>query len=236
MLRPSVAAVVIALASASAVHAQDLASICERVMRPPVGAWSEFKFVGGRNDGGTMRLAIVGTERQQGTEYLWLEVAMHGIGSGGGAGKVSRALISKALVRGFGPAAGVPRVSVVKIGDEPAMEMPAGRPRPGASAPMLENCRKARVMGWESVTVPAGTFRALHVANASGHGETWLDPALPFAMVKEADNAAGDSHQMVLIGRGTGARTQITERPRPYDPRLFVQMMMGERAPSSRRP
>lgn len=37
----------------------------------------------------------------------------------------------------------------------------------------------------------------------------------------------GDSGEMVLTGRGTGAKSQITEAPRPYDPQLLMQLMVG---------
>ena len=79
------------------------------------------------------------------------------------------------------------------------------------------------------VTVPAGTFRALHVAGASGHSDSWVDPDLPFALVKEAGNDEGQS-QMVLVSHGTGAQSRITERPRPFDARLFMQAVTGARA------
>ena len=39
---------------------------------------------------------------------------------------------------------------------------------------------------------------------------------------------------MVLIGHGMGARSQITERPRPFDPQLFMQMMTGARRARAR--
>ena len=238
MLRPVVAASLLtALAAASAARAQDLAALCEKVRRPPVGAWSQFRYEGGRNEGATIRMSIVGTERQEGTEYLWLEVAMHGFGAGREGAAASRTMISKLLIRGFGPAAGAPRMSVMKIGDAPAMEMPAGRSRAGAGgAPMLENCLNAKVVGWESVTVPAGTFRALHIINAAGRNDSWIDPDLPFALVKEASNDQGGRGQLVLVSRGTGARSASTERPRPYDPRLLMEMMTGERPRARQRP
>ena len=209
--------------------AQDLTSICETVQHPRVGAWSEFKMIGGRNDGATMRMSVVGTERREGAAYLWLEIVMRGFGAGRGEDASGpRLMISKMLVPGFGPGMGQPAVTIVKIDDVPAMEMPHGGQGPGSPKSGLENCRNARVVGWESVTVPAGTFRALHVVGASGHSDSWVNPDLPFALVKE--NANDEEHtQTVLVGHGTGARSQITERPRPFDAQLFMRGLAGAR-------
>lgn len=235
MLRPVVAVLALVVVVPSVACAQDMAALCRRVRHPPVGAWSEFKFVGGRNDAATIRMSIVGTENREGAGYLWLEMAMRGfaMGSGGeGGARESRPMITRMLVTDYGPGMRAARATIMKIGGAPAMEMPGGRSRgPGAAgAPTLENCRNAKVIGWESVTVPAGTFRALHVVNASGRGDSWIDPELPFALVKEATGGEEEQrHQLVLIAHGMGARSQITERPRPFDPRLFMQMMTGGR-------
>lgn len=233
MPRPVVAALALAAFAGSppvALRAQDLVAICEKVQHPPVGAWSEFKFVGGRNDGATIRMAVVGTERQEGATYFWLEMAMRGLAmgpAGPGGARESRSMIMKRLVAGFGPGMTSARAAVMKMGTAPAMEMPVEQSRAaGAGAPNLQNCRNAKVIGWESVTVPAGTFHALHIQGASGRGESWIDPQLPFALVKDA--SSGDAQQqLVLTGHGTGARSQITERPRPFDQQLYMQMLMG---------
>ncbi len=230
MLRRLVAATALfALALPAAAAAQDLSSICEKAMQPRVGAWAQYRMVGGRNDGATMRMSIVGTERRAGTAYYWLEVVMQGFGRGRGEqGAGPQRMVSKLLVQGLGPAAGRPAATIVKLDDGPAMEMPQGRPSPGGAGPTgLQECRDAKVVGWESVTVPAGRFRALHVRNASGRGESWVAPDLPFALVKEASSEDGQGTSTVLTGRGTGARSLITERPRPFDPQLFMRMMTG---------
>ena len=229
MHRIAAAAFLVALLPVVAA-AQDLRSICEKVQHPRVGAWSEFKMIGGRNDGATMRMAVVGTERREGTAYIWLEIVMRGFGAGRGEDASGpRVMISKMLVPGFGPGMGQPAATIVKIGDVPAMEMPRGGQGPGSPRSTgLENCRNARVVGWESVTVPGGTFRALHVVGASGHSDSWVVPDLPFALVKE--NANDEEHtQTVLVGHGTGARSQITERPRPFDAQLFMRGLAGAR-------
>lgn len=237
MLRRLVVAIALfALTLPAAAAAQDLASICEKAVQPRVGAWAEYRMVGGRNDGATLRMSIVGTERREGAQYYWLETVMRGFGAGRGEQAAGpRRMISKLLIQGLGPAAGRPVATIVKLDDSPAMEMPQGRPSPGGAGPTgLQACRNAKVVGWETVTVPAGRFRALHVTNASGRGETWLVPDLPFALVKEASTEDGQGTSTVLTGRGTGARSLITERPRPFDAQLFMRQMTG--APARPRP
>jgi hypothetical protein len=139
-------------------------------------------------------------------------------------------MISKTLVQGIGAAAGQPAATIVKVDQAPAMEMPQGRPSPGARPTGLEDCRNGKVVGWESVTVPAGTFRALHVRDASGHGESWVVPDLPFALVKEASTDGGEPSQTLLTAHGMGARSQITERPRPFDMQAFMRAIAGGQA------
>lgn len=233
MLRQLVAASALISCCVPAVApAQDLASLCEKARRPAVGAWSEFKWVGGRNDGATIRMSVVGTERRAGTDLLWMEMVMRDFPMGPrqrtGERQRTARIVSKVLVEGFGGGDYSPRASIMKLGDGPAMEMPMGQSRMGtAGAPNLDACRSAKVVGWESVTVPAGTFRALHVQSTSGRDDTWVVPNLPFALVKESASDDGQGHQMVLIGHGMGARSLITEKPRPFDPHLFMQMMTG---------
>jgi hypothetical protein len=232
MMRRIAAAAALILLLPALAAAQDLVSLCERARHPAVGAWSEFKWVGGRNDGATIRMSIVGKERREGADYLWMEIVMRDfpMGSGRQQAEAPRRMISKMLVPGFGAGAGSPRAAIIKLGDLPAMEMPVGQSRMGAQgAPNLEACQNAKVVGWESVTVPAGTFRAIHIVGANGRGDSWVAPNLPFALVKEVGNDEGQSRQMVLIAHGMGARSLITERPQPFDPRLFAEMMSGRR-------
>jgi hypothetical protein len=233
MLRRIVAASAVALFAVPAARAQDLVAICQRAMHPAVGAWSQYRMVGGREDGATLRMSVVGRESHDGTAYLWIEVAARGFRMGPGGGD-TLSMISKMLAPGFGPGLGQARAHIVKIGSARAMEMPVRQARtPGApGADVLANCRTAKVIGWERVTVPAGTFRALHIVNAQGKSDTWVNPDLPLAFVKSTTSeGAQGPHQMVLAAHGTGAKSQITETPQPYDPRLYMQMMPGGRMP-----
>jgi hypothetical protein len=230
MLFRIAAASAVLLCAVPAARAQDLAALCRGLAHPPVGAWAQYSMVGGRAGGATMRLSIVGTETHGDTSYLWLEIAVRGmpLGMPGGAGD-TLSIVNKMLVSGYGPGMAEPRAHVMKFGSAPAMTMPVGQGHgatPGART--MQDCGDGKVVGWERVTVPAGTFRAVHVQNAEGKGDSWVVPNLPFGLVKAATaGAEGDSGQMVLVSHGTGARSQITEAPRPYDAQLLMQLMMS---------
>ena len=224
------------LLAVPAARARNLVDICRRASRPPVGAWARYRFEGGRESGATIRMAIVGTESHGDTTYLWVEVAGHGFHMGGArneGGGDTLTMINKMLVPGVGPGMASPRAMIMKIGTLPAMEMPMGMPGGNRSSPgtdALRACAEAKVVGWESVTVPAGTFRALHVRNAERGGESWVVPDLPFAMVKVTSGREnGAMNDMVLLAHGSGARSEITETPQPFNPQAFGQMMMQQR-------
>jgi hypothetical protein len=222
----AVASAVVPAMLVTAARAQDLSAICERAIHPSVGAWSEFRMTGGRQEGSSFRMAVVGKESRDGTPYVWIEAEIHGIVMGPGSGHPIT-VITKALVPDLDHGMGQARERIMKIGDQPAMEMPASQshvaPTPGSD--ILSGCRSAKVIGWERVTVPAGTFRALHVQDARGNGDTWVDPDLPLAVVKGTSH--GGQSSMELTAHGSGARTRITGKPRPWDPMAFRQMMMG---------
>ena len=230
MLRRLAVASVLLLLAAPAVRAQNLVDICRKAIRPPLGGWARYRFEGGRESGATVRMAIVGSESHGDTTYLWVEVAAHGFRMGREEGGDTLSLINKMLVPGIGPGMASPRAMVMKFGSLPAMEMPMGQPGelrlpPGSDA--LRACADAKAVGWESVTVPAGTFRALHVQNAEGRGDSWVVPDMPFAIVKVATGR--DAGDMVLVSHGMGARSEITETPQPFNPAAFAQLMMQQR-------
>ena len=229
MLRPvRVAAVFAVLAlAATSLHSQDLVALCKQVSNPPVGAWSAFRFVGGQEDGATMKISVVGTEAHGDTTYKWLEIAMNGFKGGRGE---SFSGVSKILVPSFGPGMGHPRAMVLKFGNAPAMTMPTGGPMAamsGGDRTGIEKCGEGKSLGWENVTVPGGTFRALHVQDKDGNGDVWVMPSMPLGLIKmHSDKESGGD--MVLTGHGMGAKTAITEAPVPFNPTVLMQMMGGQ--------
>jgi hypothetical protein len=80
------------------------------------------------------------------------------------------------------------------------------------SKPTKESIDGATV-GTESVTTPAGTFRAKHVRFGGGYGtlDWWLDESAVGGWVKFSalDNEKKPSYTMELIGKGTGAKSEL---------------------------
>ncbi len=189
--------------------AQDLQAICREMGKVTVGQWASYSLTGSSE--GTARFAIVGTEQQDTATLYWYEMNMN-ISKGEGAGRGP--MIMQLLVPGVDKAGNV-RAMVMKAGSEPAMRLPqqmvgmmAGRA--GANNVVTANARRCsggEVVGWESVTVPAGTIRALHVKGADG--DAWLATGVPFGLVK----AVGTGREMVLTGRGADGKSSITETP-----------------------
>lgn len=214
------------LTAAPAARAQDLAAVCRQILHPSQGAWSQYRMVGGRADGMTIRMSVVGRATRGDSAFLWLEFATRGIPIPiAGVRSDTLVIINKMLVTGYGPDLAEPRERIMKVGSTPAMTMPTTPGSPGESAPSLHQCADGKVVGWERVTVAGGTFRALHLQDSAGTGDSWVAPDLPFGVVKAL---SADSGRMELTGHGMGATSQITETPKPFDPQLFMQMFMKQ--------
>src|SRR5258706_12092027 len=58
--------------------ANDKDRVCAQVQNrtPPVGSWASYNWTGGRSNGTTMRMAVVGQEPQDGKAYFWYEVTI----------------------------------------------------------------------------------------------------------------------------------------------------------------
>ena len=217
MLNVKSLALFIALAGAAAppsLAAQDKDKLCNDLQQKPmqVGQWANFRWTGGRTDGSTMRLAVVGTEAVGGTPYYWFEVGFDDA-SKGPRGK----MVIQVLVPGFNKATDV-RGMIMKSGTEPAMRMPAemvqmasGQMGKNFATEFAHKCQEMDVVGWEQTTVPAGTFRALHLRHVAEQTDTWVVPALYFGVLRVT---LKDGSTMELTGRGTDAKSSITETPR----------------------
>ena len=163
--RFALAVLAVVLVCAAPALAQDKDKICRDVQHRPmtVGQWASYAWTGGRSDGGTMRFAIVGTELQEGTKYYWYEMTISDRNRGA-KGKT----IMQMLVPGLAYQAGGLRGMIMKSGDDPATRMPdqmirmmGSRMASNITAEITRSCLEMEVVGWEDVTVPAGTFHAL---------------------------------------------------------------------------
>jgi len=193
--------------------ATDQARICAQLQNrtPAVGTWATYTWTGGRSNGSTMRMAVVGQEPQDGKTYYWYEVSI------ADPARPKDKMIMQMLVAGLG--AGNVRGIVMKSGQQPAMKLPPqmiqmvnSSPGMNLAADLARQCQAMEVIGWERVTVPGGGFRALHMrSTASGMvSEVWVQPDLPFAMVK---SVLTDGGAMELGAQGTDAKSSITETP-----------------------
>ena len=197
------------LAAVAPVRAQDVCS--QYRPTPAVGSWAEY--VNTRGDqSSTMRLAIVGQEKRDGKDAVWFESA-----SESPRGK----MVVELLVPSFPFAQGDVMEMVVKRGDDPAMKMPgammggAGRGGPGrgrggnAASSWETECKTMTVVGPESVTVPAGTFKTTHLRNSADSTDVWVNKDVPFGFVKSVSRGGS----MTLKASGKNARKSITETP-----------------------
>ncbi|MDH3198202.1 MAG: hypothetical protein OEO21_08165 [Candidatus Krumholzibacteria bacterium] len=195
----------------AALAAQDVAELCGELQhrKPAVGSWAGYQMTGGKADGSQMRMAIVGSEAHGDSTFYWYEMAVES--------PKSETMVMQMLVPGIAYNMGRVRALVMKAGKEPAMKMPqqmvsmmASRMMPNLAAEIARNCLETEVLGWESVTVPAGSFRALHVRQKD-QSEGWVTRDHMFGLVKAVTK---DGATMELTGRGNDAKSSITETPR----------------------
>jgi len=192
----------------SAQSATDLADVCKALGNAKVGQWASFEGTSA-SGGGKLRLAVVGSERASDSTLYWFEVNFAGQEPG-------KSGVVQILAPNLASGSATPRSLIVKIGAQPAMRISgemAGMmgQKPGqdnAAFDWASRCSGAHVVGWESVTVPAGTFRALHVTTDDA-GEVWATRDVPFGLVK----LHGKQGDLALAARGTDAKSSITEKP-----------------------
>ncbi len=213
MLKPAgiLAALSLLTSHISPLRAQELGELCRAAGRMTPGQWASYSVTGGRANGSTMRFAIVGTQRAGDTTLYWFEINTTTPNQEGKGGA-----IMQMLVPGLGPEAAHIHGLVMKAGGQPAMKMPdqmigmmSSQMSQNAALETTRRCANAQVVGWETVTVPAGSIRALHVKDAAG-GEAWVSRDIPFGIVKVHGKDGGE---MALTGRGTDAKSSITEQP-----------------------
>jgi hypothetical protein len=176
--------------------------------KPVVGGWSEYQMTGKGEQPSKMKIAIVGKE---GDDY-WYETVMET--------KQEGRMISKMLVSGNPEDQKSIKRMIVKMGDEPAMEMPVQMMQ---GSKLQEQKGKIIDKGTESIKVPAGTFTAQHMQYQDGEivVDSWVHKDVPpYGMIKSQSK----EFEMVLLGYGTGAKTLITETPQKFEMPQIPQM------------
>jgi hypothetical protein len=180
--------------------------------KPVVGGWSEYQMTSKREGTTKMKVAIVDKE---GDAY-WFETVMEG-------GQEKRTIM-KMLVSGNPEDQKNIKRMIVKQGNEPAMEMPVEM----MQQPSKSQAQSGKVIdkGTETIKVPAGTFKTQHsqYQDAEGVVDTWMyKDVSPYGMIKSVSKDT----EMVLIGYGTGAKTQITETPQKFEMPQMPQIPEG---------
>jgi hypothetical protein len=176
------------------------------VKMPEVGQWAEYKGVM-KDDPYTLRYAVVGSEERGGKTMKWLELRMVGE-------KKDRNMIYQVLTPGTPAEMDQAQEIIFKPGDKQAMKMNAmmmkmvrGQLEKNS---ILDNvCDGVTLAGEESVTVPAGTFKALRYHSSEHQSDTWVVPDRPFLMIK----SKGKDFELSLTSSGDGAKSSITEKP-----------------------
>lgn len=173
---------------------------------PDVGQWAEFQGVMNKKPY-TMRYAVVGAEEREGKPMKWLELRMVGEDS-------SRNLVYQILTPGNPAEMDQAQEIIFKSGDRQAMKMNGMmmnmiRGQFQKNSILGDVCEGVTVAGEESVTVPAGTFKAVRYHNSKHEGDTWMVPDLPFYMVK----TKGKNLERHRTASGDGAKSSITETP-----------------------
>lgn len=203
MLRQSALALVLASVAVAPVAAQGPCAD-KGAKLPPVGSWASYNATMPGRDGATrnttFRMAYLGHE-DQGDR---LEFQMSGE-----RGQV----IMQMVVDGFPYTPGSMKEMVFKMGDRPAMKaggqmmtmMQSRAPNGGITTEMCGDMQK---VGTETVTVPAGSFSATHWHSAKYSTDAWVNPDVPFVVKVKGPNSS-----MELTGKGTGAKSSITETP-----------------------
>ena len=171
---------------------------------PAVGRWVEYQATF-KQKPSVMRYAVVGEESRDGAPMKWLEMRMVG---------AQDTMVYQMLTPGNPAEMDQVQEVVFKAGGKPAMKMSGPmmsmiRGQMGKNSALADLCEGVTLVGEESVTVPAGTFKAAHFHNAKQDADTWMVKDQPFYLVK----SVGKNHEIVLVRSGDGATSSITEEP-----------------------
>lgn len=172
--------------------------------KPVVGGWSEYQIKAKGESPSKMKIAIVGKEG----ESYWYETVMET--------KQEGKVITKMLVSGNPEDQKNIKRMIVKMGDEPAMEMPVQMTQPSRTEERAERPGKIIDKGVETIKVPAGTFKTQHLQYQDPEGivDAWVyKEVFPYGLIKSQSK----DMEMVLLGYGSGAKTQITETPQKFE-------------------
>jgi hypothetical protein len=193
---------------------------------PKIGEWADMRMDMKKDQGKkpmAMRVGFVGEEKRQGKQMYRMQMIMSGKD---GQQQIMQTLTpwgAEALGREFDTEI------VMKMGDQQAMIMPVKADK-AQKWDIRTECAKINFVGEETISVPAGSFKARHYKGPDG--ESWVSPDVPgWRMVKMVTK---DGDELVLTGTGTGLENQITEKPVDMkemmrNPEAVKRMMEGNK-------
>jgi hypothetical protein len=173
---------------------------------PKIGEWAEFTWQEkGKTESQRMRMAVVKEEQRQGKKMYWLQMTMNQNDPS------KRTIIQRLTPWDHSSLVGENTAEVVmKMGNQPAMKIGPEHAKGAGGTDWREACKDSKFVGEESVTVPAGTYKARHYTGSHGE-DTWASLDAPvWHMVKMTTK---EGHTMVLTSTGMGAKSEITEQP-----------------------
>jgi hypothetical protein len=173
---------------------------CRELTKLPAGgSWAEW-----RAHVNEIRVAVLPPETRQGKPYVRMETKITE------SGQVM-------IMQGLAPADRLDATEevIIKQGSQPAMRLPKEMIQVGrelaAKDPSRTTCTAGmKLVGQETVTVPAGTFAAAHFKDEQTGYDVWLSQQVPFGMVKLR---LGPDEEILLSAYGTGATSSISETP-----------------------
>jgi hypothetical protein len=225
MRRLLVFAMLLPTATPAVAHAQDAcADLPKFFSQPPkIGEWAEFTWQEkGKTESQRIRMAVVKEEQRQGKRMYWLQMSMND------KDPSKRTIIQTLTPWEQSSLGGQNAVEVVmKIGDQPAMKIGPEHAKAAGGADWREACKDSKFVAEESVTVPAGTFRARHYAGSKGE-DTWASMEAPVWHLVKLSTKEGNT--MVLSSTGMGAKSEITEQPVDMN-KTLEQMKKQQGAP-----
>jgi hypothetical protein len=197
---------VAATAAAAEAQAEAQNDCLADLKMPAVGQWAEYTGTM-KKDPYTLRYAVVGAEEREGKSMRWLELKMVGK-------KKDQNMVYQILTPGNPAEMDQAHEVVFKSGDKPAMKMNGMmlnmiRGQLSKNSVLANLCEGVAPVGEESVSVPAGTFKAIRYHDSKHDADTWVVPDRPFVMVK----SKGKDFELSLAANGDGAKSSITETP-----------------------
>jgi len=208
MRRVLVSAILLSTVVPAGAQAQDAcADLPKFFAKPPkIGEWAEFTWQEkGKEESQPIRMAVIKEEQRQGKKMYWLQMTVNGTDPS------KRTIIQRLTPWDHSSLAGENTAEVImKMGNQPAMKVGPEHAKGAGGTDWREACKDSKYVGEESVTVPAGTYKARHYTGS--HGEnTWASLDAPvWHMVKMTTK---EGNTMVLSSTGMGAKSDITEQP-----------------------